>query len=204
MEIRVLVSDLGNVLLPLEPERAYRALAAASRHPEGIAERVRQVAVETGIGRGGASPEAFYQRLAAALGLQLDFATFCRVWSDIFREDAATVALVRQARVERRYLLSNTDPIHWEWIRQRHPRVLEPFDALFASHECGLEKPDPAIYRRVLAASGLPPAAHLYVDDLPEYVAAARAVGMDAVCFTGSDHLHGELVRRGLLAPETR
>jgi putative hydrolase of the HAD superfamily len=61
----------------------------------------------------------------------------------------------------------------------RHAGV-EPgwFDALLSSAELGCYKPDPRAYLAAAAAMHLPPAACAFVDDLPENVAAACALGM--------------------------
>jgi putative hydrolase of the HAD superfamily len=60
---------------------------------------------------------------------------------------------------------------------------LEPdwFDALVSSGATGVAKPDPRAYALVTEALGLAPQACLFVDDLPENVAGARAAGLRAV-----------------------
>ena len=54
------------------------------------------------------------------------------------------------APVKRRYrllLLSNTNELHSRQFRGQFAEVLDRFDRLFLSHEMGLRKPDPRIYR---------------------------------------------------------
>ena len=65
--------------------------------------------------------------------------------------------------------------------------MLDLFDAVHVSAHLRAVKPDPAIYAAVEAATGLPPGAHLFVDDRPENVAAARARGRRAHLFEGPD-----------------
>jgi len=101
--------------------------------------------------------------------------------------------------VEQRVLLSNTNAIHWDWIRSQYAHVLELFDRLVVSHECGLEKPDAAIFRLVEEGSGHPPAAHLFIDDIRENVEGALAVGWDAVQHIDAARLERALAARGLL-----
>ena len=58
---------------------------------------------------------------------------------------------------------------------------VEQVDAVVISAECGLEKPDPAIFELALAALDVPAAAALHIgDSWTEDVAAARAAGMAA------------------------
>ena len=53
------------------------------------------------------------------------------------------------------------------------------------SSEVGLRKPDPAIYELAAERIGLPPAACVYVDDLPGNLKPARALGMATVLHRG-------------------
>jgi putative hydrolase of the HAD superfamily len=63
----------------------------------------------------------------------------------------------------------------------------------FTSCYMGLRKPDPAIYRRVLGILGKSAERSLFIDDRLENVAAAAAVGMKALRFTGADALRRDL-----------
>jgi putative hydrolase of the HAD superfamily len=63
----------------------------------------------------------------------------------------------------------------------------------FTSCYMGLRKPDPNIYRRALGILGMPAERSLFIDDRLENVAAAAAVGMKAIRFTGADALRRDL-----------
>jgi putative hydrolase of the HAD superfamily len=63
----------------------------------------------------------------------------------------------------------------------------------FTSCYMGLRKPDPNIYCRALGILGKPAERSLFVDDRLENVAAAAAVGMKAIRFTGADALRRDL-----------
>jgi putative hydrolase of the HAD superfamily len=55
------------------------------------------------------------------------------------------------------------------------------FDALVLSCEVGAAKPEPEIYRVAAECLGVAPEQCVFVDDVPSYVAAAKAVGMTGV-----------------------
>ena len=63
----------------------------------------------------------------------------------------------------------------------------------FTSCYMGIRKPDPGIYRHALGILGKPAARSLFIDDRLENVAAAAAVGMKAIRFTGADALRRDL-----------
>ncbi len=79
-------------------------------------------------------------------------------------------------------------------------RPLMPFEELFDvvldSSAVGLRKPDPAIYRLTCERLGLEPAECLFVDDLECNVAAARAVGMEALLCCDGPATAAEVLRR--------
>lgn len=203
--IQVLVSDLGKVLLPFEVERVWEALNPHFGVTHEEARKVVQALFrETRFGAGGADGPVFYRHMVERTGLRLPYEAFCVAWSDMFWEDQAVIRLVAEAPVEKRYLLSNTNDIHWQFIRERYPHVLERFDRLGVSHELRLEKPDPAIYQWVIQDSGYPAAAHLFIDDIAANVEAAREVGMDAILHTDSESLWREFMARGLATEAQR
>jgi putative hydrolase of the HAD superfamily len=67
----------------------------------------------------------------------------------------------------------------------------------FYSCRLGVIKPDPAIYRIVLAELGAQPRDVTFVDDRPANVAAAEALGMRALLFTDPATLAADLDLQG-------
>jgi glucose-1-phosphatase len=203
--IQVIVSDLGKVLLPFEVQRVWEALNPhfGVTHEEAR-DVVQTLFKETRFGCGGVGGNEFYRRLVEQTGLKLPYEAFCEAWSDMFWEDDAVIRLIHEAPAAKRYLLSNTNDIHWKFLKERYGRVLQKFDRLCVSHELGLEKPDRAIYDWVIRDSGYRPEEHLFIDDIEANVEGARAAGMDAVLHTDSESLWREFMRRGLATEEQR
>ncbi|MET9628950.1 HAD-IA family hydrolase [Lentzea sp. NPDC006480] len=73
------------------------------------------------------------------------------------------------------------------------------FDAIFNSARLGVAKPDPAIFRRVLAELGYPTA--VFCDDTEENARAACAAGLDGVHVPDTNALRKALAVRGLIPP---
>jgi putative hydrolase of the HAD superfamily len=71
--------------------------------------------------------------------------------------------------------------------------------ATFTSCYMGLRKPDPNIYTRTLGILGITSNRSLFIDDRLENVAAAAAVGMKTIRFTGADALRRDLEQLGVL-----
>jgi putative hydrolase of the HAD superfamily len=196
---RAILFDLGKVLIHFDFQLGYRALEG--RCPYAAAEIRRRLAatglverLETGL----IEPRDFVSRISSALELGLTYEEFRGVWSCIFRE-----ALVPESMLEglaKRYrlvLLSNTNAIHFEYIQQTYP-LLRHFHGLILSHEVKAMKPQPEIYRAAVAMARCRPEECFYTDDIAEYVAGARTLGIDAVQFESCGQLQGEMKRRGI------
>lgn len=91
------------------------------------------------------------------------------------------------------------------WSHELYPHaprmfeVLALLDDVVVSGTEGLAKPDPRVYGLLVARTGRPLADLVFVDDRPENVQAARALGMAGLVFTGADALRADL--RGLGLP---
>ncbi len=82
-------------------------------------------------------------------------------------------------------LLSNTNPLHLEWVYQfllKRYGITDfesrYFDQVFYSHQIGHRKPDRSCFDFALEKIGLPAANILFIDDLAENTSAARLTGM--------------------------
>lgn len=69
------------------------------------------------------------------------------------------------------------------------------FDVVAASGDIGFEKPDPEIYTMTAAKLGLAPQECLFIDDIPDFCAAAEAVGMKSFQFVSTEQSLNELKR---------
>lgn len=108
------------------------------------------------------------------------------------------VALIQALR--RRYrvaLLSNADERLESVLRERYG-IAHLFDPLVISARVGMAKPDPAIYLLTAERAGVRPQACIFVDDHPKNAAAACAVGMTGIHFTGYEPLVHTLRTHGI------
>ncbi|PZU92189.1 MAG: hypothetical protein DCF32_23730 [Leptolyngbya sp.] len=76
-------------------------------------------------------------------------------------------------------LLSNTNPAHYERLRDRYT-FFDYFDQLFLSYKIGLIKPSPAIFEHLLTMLNAPADSVAFFDDGARNVEAARALGIHA------------------------
>lgn len=125
---------------------------------------------------------------------------------DAFREDfwggdtvdEALVALIEELRPNYRMAaLSNAADSLLESLASYN--LLDKFDLVVGSAFEGVMKPDPAIYLTTLRRLGVEAAEAVFIDDAPANVAAAAALGIQAIRFTPETDLRAELSRLGLV-----
>lgn len=170
-------------------------------------EEVRARLVADGLVRefecGRMDSRQFHRRVAQLLDSDVDFDEFREIWFSIFLPETLVPDTLLE-QLHRRYrmvLLSNTNPLHFELIRERYP-ILRHFDVFVLSYEAGAMKPEPRIYEAAVNAAGCAPQECFFTDDIPEYVEAARKMGIDAVLFEGAEKLEQDLRARGVLPPQ--
>ncbi|HEU5367634.1 MAG TPA: HAD family phosphatase [Ktedonobacterales bacterium] len=195
---RVIVLDVGNVLVGLDFSRSRQRLQRLFPEDKKLARVQRWLrSVEDPYALGLITTEEFVQGALRELGLGRE--EFIHLWNDIFIERTYMYPFVQELRAQGYTLgiCSNTNELHMQYLQRVNPCFAEARHIIF-SYQVGALKPDPAIYQAVEAATGQPAAAHLFLDDLPENVAAARVAGWDAICFETPEQAQAELVARGI------
>lgn len=197
--IASIIFDLGNVLIFHDNDVLYRKLGErAGLPPHEVARQITGPDLFYPINRGTLDAAGIHRTVSQALGLDLPFAEFAALWCCHFAPNPAIQPLVEAliGRV-RLVLLSNTNSIHTAFLRPLAP-VLDRFDALLFSHDLGLVKPEREIFERALSAAGSSPAATAYFDDAPEFVDAARALGIRGYVYRDVTAFAAQLQSLGL------
>jgi putative hydrolase of the HAD superfamily len=114
---------------------------------------------------------------------------FRDAWRSIFTPNEPMWQCVRQlaAKGHRLILFSNINSIHCPWIFEKYPEF-SLFDGAVLSYEVGAIKPQAEIYKHAFDAHRLDPGSTLYIDDLPENIAAGRAHGLHCWQYDLRDH----------------
>ncbi len=198
--IKTVVFDLGGVLIPLDFSRGWRALAPlCGCSTEEIQQRILESDLIDPFERGEIEPRVFVREMNRVLGLSVTYDEFRRLWSSIFppRTLVEENLLTLLHREHRLLLLSNTNAIHFSYVRE-HYRLLRHFDDFVLSYELGVMKPAPGIYDETITRSGCRAEECFFTDDLEENIEAARRRGMDAERFISQPKLVEDLRARGI------
>lgn len=194
------VFDLGQVLIPFDYNIFIREV---NKHKDWLGEEFvrkynQNYHIHRDFERGKISEKDFIAQMLEWLEHKITAEQFVRYWSSIFSLNTDVISLLPKLKEKYKlYLLSNTNSIHQRYGYQ-HYDFLKIFDKLFLSYEVGFVKPEEGIYRAVENFSGLPSEEHIFIDDIAEYVEAAKLLGWDGVQFTGYENLVEEFHKRGI------
>jgi len=194
-----LVLDLGNVLVPWHPERAFEGLVPdedVRRFLEDVDFPELNRSLDAGRDWADARHELSAMGPWYADMLDLYLANFPRTLAG---EVPGMARLVRELHDVGLRLLGLTN---WSAATFHHAVPAAPaiglLEAVVVSGQEGIIKPDPRIFALVVDRFGLMPASTLFVDDSSVNVAAAHAAGLPAVVFTDAGRLRADLRARGV------
>ena len=197
---RAVIFDVGGVLIEWDIRRLYRRILPDDAAIDGFLREVDWFAWNRELDRGGrwdqrvAELSARYPHRRALI----EAAHHC--WHDaVAGEIAGTVEILATLRAADTplYAITNFSGEKFVECQERFAFLANSFrDIVVSAHE-RLIKPDPAIYRLCLERNGLAPRDCIFIDDSPHNIAAADALGIDGILFTGSETLRRDLSERG-------
>jgi glucose-1-phosphatase len=197
----VIVSDLGNVILPFSYDIAINRLELIEK---GLGNQFydfikSNYSIHRKFERGDISSEEFIRIMITALDFKVSAEEFCNIYSKIFVVNEPLVTLLGE--LHKKYtlvLLSNTNQIHHQYGWGDYP-FLKYFDKLVLSYEVHAVKPEAEIFKAAEAFSQKLPEEHLFIDDIAEYANAAKKLGWDAIQYVDFRQLERELSKRKIL-----
>ena len=205
-EPKAVLFDLGGVLIDWNPRHLYRPLFADEAEMERFLLEVVDPKWNQQIDAGRPFAEAIRERQAEVPEYAEFIGMWFSRWKDMLNgEIPGTVAILRELKDLGRplYALSNWSAETFPIARERFG-FLAWFDRIVVSGEAGVAKPDREIFELAISRCGLVPAETVFIDDAPANIETARALGFDAVLFTGAEALRRALAERRMLSFKTK
>ena len=202
-EIKVVLFDLGKVLVDFDHKRAAERISAfCGKSALEIYNLFFDSPVTLAFEEGKIPPEKFYQQVKEALDLKLSYDSFVPIWNDIFflsAKNRSVYGLVNTLRANyKTAMLSNINFLHYEYLKKHFP-VFNVFDNIFLSFEMGLAKPKKEIYEKVIQDLKICPHEIFYTDDRAELVDSAISLGIKGYLFSDFKQLISDLQAAGVL-----
>jgi 2-haloacid dehalogenase len=201
-EDRVIVFDLGGVLIDWDPRHLYRKLFDDAAAMERFLAEICTAAWNAEQDRGRPWAEAVAELATRHPAQRALIEAYHLRWDEMLAGPIeGSVALLAELRAagQRLCALTNWSAETFPIPRARYP-FLAWFEQILVSGEERLIKPDPAIFRLLLARIGHPAERCVFIDDSAKNIEAAAALGFDAIRFHSPAQLGMALAERGLLA----
>ncbi len=189
--IKALIFDFGNVLCKFDNGIFLRRISEfADKSVRELHELIYLSSdVPTRYESGLISSEEFFAEISKRCGLTVSKLEFIKAYTEIFTPIGTSFELVRGLKPRYKLaLLSNTSEWDFEY-GIRTMEVFDLFDAVSLSFEVGALKPDRKIFYDSLTKLNVEPGESIYVDDIEEYVQAARRIGIHAIHYTSHPDL---------------
>jgi len=199
-KIKALIFDLGNVLIYFDWKIAREKL---NQFEPELGEKTTRYLKENkqliyNLECGKISEDEFLTAIKGSVNSSLTKEELAKIYSEIFWENSELTKHLPTLKLNYKlYLLSNTNKIHRKYGWDGY-NFLKYFDRLFLSYEIGFAKPDREIYEFVLSNIPFKKDEIIYIDDIPEYIEAAKKLGWNAIQFKNNELLIDELHRFGI------
>jgi HAD superfamily hydrolase (TIGR01509 family) len=195
--LRAAIFDIGRVLVKLDLARAIEGLSQGiSLSPDELWSAVQKDPRWNDWQEGRISPHDWHLHITKRLGSPLKFDEFRAAWNRTLdpvplQSDDLFETLSKKLKLA---LLSNTDPIHVAHLESNFT-FFEFFSPSTRIYSCSVRasKPSPVVFQAALKALKTPAAQAVFVDDILEYVEAARSLGLQAIQYLNPAQLRADL-----------
>lgn len=198
MPYRAVICDLGGVVVRIDSDRVRQHWAAVSDLPDAASLAPYPDATYEAFERGDVTEAEYFAHVRSTLQCRETDEELLDGFNALFLGiDHDVIQQLRDLRDDGVLViaLTNTNVAHQRvWARQ-FADELAVFEHVHCSHELGARKPEPAAFEQVLAAHALDVREAVFIDDVPDYVDAATALGMHGILFESAPALARDLNR---------
>lgn len=207
---KVIFFDFGDVLVFYDHMRGCRSLAPYSiKSAEKIYEIIFRSKLETKhYNKGEYTDQEWYTLCVQKLGLSnCSYELFTELWGAIFTSNPAIEPVLARINPRiKKFVLSNTNGLHWSWAQKNLPvlstHFMAPHQAILSCEE-KTKKPERLIYERALKRAGVQASEAVFVDDKDKNILAFEKLGGCGIVYNAHStnilHLEKALQHHGCL-----
>ncbi|MCA6072629.1 MAG: HAD family phosphatase [Endomicrobium sp.] len=203
MAIKIVIFDLGNVIFKFDLLKFVKAYVKKIPNHK-ITDFNNLIPSYSDVShayeKGNISSFEFYDTVARKTKYVGTYNEFAVQWNNIFEPMPEMIELIAALSQNYRLVaLSNTNELHFDYLKERYPEVFALFNRLFLSYKMHSRKPEDEIFLKTIQCCNVLPSEIFYVDDLEDNVTVARNNGISSHLFTNSTVLIKELKDKKML-----
>ncbi|MDR3256151.1 MAG: HAD family phosphatase [Endomicrobium sp.] len=188
MSIKIIVFDIGHVIIRFDLSKFIKA--CLKKIPEHKVSNFNDLFpvysdIAYSYEKGNISSLDFYNIIAKKTEYRGTYSEFSTIWNGIFELIPGTIEIVTAlAQNYQLAVFSNTNELHFNYLKDRYADVFGLFSKFFLSHEMHLRKPENEIFKQLIQNYGILPSQIFYTDDVEENIRVAKRNGISAHLFT--------------------
>lgn len=200
--IRFVIFDMDGVLDRYDlGARLDRLAAATGKSADAIHAAIWKSGFEDAADAGKFSAEEYLKGFGERVGAPVSRTAWIAARRAAMHPNRDVLELAK--RIKRRAsiaVLTNNGFLVKDAFDELFPELPPLFgERLHVAAEFGAKKPDPEVYRRLVARHGIKPEIAMMIDDKPENVEGAKAAGLVGHRYVGLEGLRLEFEARGLV-----
>jgi glucose-1-phosphatase len=183
--MQALIFDFGNVVGFFDHNLTLARLAPhTDMSPEEMFKAVYGARLEDSFEEGRISVATFLSESRKLCRLRCDESFMAWAFADIFEPNPEVCGLISRLKGRYRLLLgSNTNELHSSQFLAQFDDVLCLFDGLVLSCRIQVRKPAAGFFQHCVDLAKFPAEECLFIDDMPENIAGARAAGLHGLVY---------------------
>ena len=188
--IKNIIFDLCGPVLTIDVGMISRRMESFGAPPDGYT-LLRQAGLTKLFEAGKITPAAFCYETRKTLGCDITDAQIFDAWNTLIVSfPRKHVDFLNSIKGKYRlFLLSNCDEVNAQFFANelKHYGCYDAFERVYFSHELGMRKPDPAIFKYIIDNHKLNPSETLFVDDCLKHIDSAKTLGIQT-CFMPAEN----------------
>ena len=199
--LKTVIFDFGNVVAFFDHQRAVQQLLPhTDLNASDLTKLIYYGVLENQYECGQHTTTEVFQTIKKLADLRCSEETFVTAFCDIFWANDAVAALIPRLKTNgyRLVLASNTNDAHYTKYRVQFADTLQHFAAVSVSHEAKARKPDQRFYAHTQNFVEAAPHECVFIDDMPDNIAAAKEFGWHGLVYSDSQTLLAELQKLGV------
>lgn len=197
--IKAIIFDLGGVLFTNGTKKFIHDISLKYNLDPGVVKDIIDGNVGSQYREAKIIRDQFWKIVLEKLGLQEDIGTLEDQWISGYDLIEGTRDIILElAKKYKVYYLSDNVKERVERINNRY-NFLKWFEDGIFSHEVGIRKPNPAIYRYTLEKAQVKPEETVFVDDKQSALEPAKEMGIVTILFENPKKLRQKLVELKVL-----
>ena len=197
--IKAIIFDLGGVLFTNGTKQFIEKISKRYGIEESKVKEVMDGDLGTQYREAKITRDEFWNRALKELDIKTDIDDLEREWIDGYELIEGTRDIIQKLSSKYRiFFLSDNVRERVNKVNDRY-NFLEWFESGVFSHEVGVRKPNPEIYKIVLDKIGIDPSEAVFIDDKSEMLIPANELGITTYLFTSPDKLRENLVAAKML-----